>query len=162
MMRCGDSYITTARSVSAISLCNVCRPFLCGRNPRNKNSVSVMPAIESAAVSADGPGIATIFVSGFSSRTCITTNPPGSEMPGVPASDTSATSFPSERIVTTSFALPRSVRAFKDINRVGISYFSHNRFVTRVSSQKMTFTSLRIRTARKVTSSRFPIGVPMT
>src|SRR3989344_686225 len=87
----------------------VCRPFLCGGNPRNKNSSAGKPEIESAPISAQGPGTETIFTSFPNLSTPASTNlPPGSEIPGVPASDTYARFLPlsSSSIICSVFAAP--------------------------------------------------------
>jgi len=52
-----------------------------------------MPATEIAAVREEGPGIGMISM--FAATAFLTRMEPGSEMPGVPASETRAISWPS-------------------------------------------------------------------
>ena len=77
-----------------------------GKNPKNKNSSVSNPEIESAAIGDDGPGIGIISVSGSSSSIFFIKNCPGSEIPGVPASEIRAIFFVSLRvsIIKSTFA----------------------------------------------------------
>ena len=72
-------------------------PFLWGIKPLNENSLPSIPEIESAVMSDDAPGIGTMLKSPAtlpSSKLC-TNRHPGSAIPGVPASVTSAIDVPS-------------------------------------------------------------------
>lgn len=133
-MRCGDSYRTTGTRLAAMNFSEVCLPFLCGKNPKNKNSSDDSPAIDIAAASAEAPGIASIFASGANSRTRATSRAPGSEMPGVPASETNTIFSPASNRSITSLAFLSSVAASSRCNGFFISYRASNFDITRVSS----------------------------
>merc|ERR1711991_241253 len=82
------------------SLDNCC--FLSGKNPQNKN-LSEKPLIETAAATADGPGMGNILIPFLMHS--LTKIEPGSEILGVPASDIKEIIFPDFRysIILTTF-----------------------------------------------------------
>src|SRR3989344_897170 len=144
---------------SAISLKSFSRPFLCGKNPKKRNSEDGSPETERAAVRALAPGIGMIETSGRFARTEDINAEPGSEIVGVPASETNATFFPADRRLRTWAILAFSVRAFILVSRVFMLYRAVSRDVTRVSSHRIVSTEDNVEIARNVMSSRFPIGV---
>src|SRR3989344_4304955 len=83
----GGSIKTKRRLDSPISRENVFLPLLCGKNPKKRKSDDGSPERDSAATTAEGPGIVTITVPGSSALIFETRNDPGSEIEGVPASD---------------------------------------------------------------------------
>src|SRR3990167_3949007 len=81
---------------STISLNKVSLPFLCGKNPRKVNSCVGKPEADNAAITAEAPGIG--ITSTLSRRLFLILEiniVPGSEIVGVPASDTKARFLPS-------------------------------------------------------------------
>src|SRR5580658_5253563 len=90
-----------------------------------------------------------------------TTNAPGSEIPGVPASETTATVFPSCTQASTWGARADSLCSWSDTRRpppATPTALSRAR-VRRVSSQQMTSAAARVSMARAEMSPRLPIGV---
>ena len=70
-------------------------PFLCGINPKKINSADEIPLAQRAVIRALGPGIGIILASTPNSlRRFETSITPGSEIVGVPASETRAKFFP--------------------------------------------------------------------
>lgn len=65
------------------------------------------PEIDSAADIALGPGTVTIAASAFFFRTALTNLTPGSEIVGVPASETRAISFPARRAFIARVIFPK-------------------------------------------------------
>src|SRR5664279_112573 len=84
-------------STNAVSLLFL--PFLGGRNPSKQNLSHGNPEFPSAGMRAVGPGRVSIGIS-FSTHV-LTNKKPGSEMPGVPASDTRAIVCPSRILEQT-------------------------------------------------------------
>jgi hypothetical protein len=85
-----DSYrISVARTVATSAIAVARAPALGGRKPRNRNRSVGSPASVSAATAAHGPG--TVTTACPAARASRTSLKPGSEISGVPASDTSAT-----------------------------------------------------------------------
>jgi hypothetical protein len=113
--------------------------------------------VTKAARTLDAPGMGVIWM--FSSIALFMSVYAGSEIPGVPASDTNATSFPSfnRSVIFSNLLWPEYEWKLK----VGvlISYFLRRIDVWRVSSAAITSASFSVRIARRVMSSRFPIGV---
>ena len=69
--------------------------FFVGGKPEKINLSDLKPETEAAAVTALGPGIAIIFTSSPNNSVTFSINIfPGSEIPGVPASETKAKFFP--------------------------------------------------------------------
>src|SRR3989441_284132 len=92
-MRCGDSYSTTVVSSARSAWRRWSRlPGFTGRNPSNTNRSAGRPEAESAATTAAGPGIGTTATPW--ARAPPTSRMAGSEIPGVPASVTSAIERP--------------------------------------------------------------------
>ena len=69
-------------------------PFLTGRNPIKTNSSVGKPEFTNAGTNAVGPGRVSIVIF-FNTQVC-TNKYPGSEIPGVPASEINATFLPSK------------------------------------------------------------------
>lgn len=135
----------------------VCRPFFCGRKPSKKNFSHGKPDKATAQISADGPGrqvISTLF-----SWHARTRRKPGSEIDGVPASDTRAMSLSFCRYSITFSNALCSLCAWKGIILVDISKCLSRKPVFRVSSARIRSTSFSTSSARSVMSPRFPIGV---
>ena len=87
---------------------------------------------------------------------------PGSLMPGVPASHTSATLSPRRSAATISSARAASLCACTAKGRLAIDRCASSVAVTRVSSAPMRSTLPSTSTARSVTSRRLPSGVATT
>ena len=93
---CTLSYMTTVSVLFSESLVSmVCLHFLIGKNPRYKKWWELIPDAEIAVITADGPGRAVTSIP--AARTSCISAYPGSEIPGVPASEISAISFHSCR-----------------------------------------------------------------
>ena len=143
---------------SPASACNCfIRPFFWGRKPSKQKRSHGNPLCTSAGISAVAPG--SVSTSIPASTHVRTNRNPGSEMPGVPASDTRAALRPAAIAPATISTVACSLnlwceRSFCSMPRC----FSRND-VVRVSSARMKSTSRRTFTARSVMSSRFPIGV---
>eukprot|EP00962_Isochrysis_galbana_P009855 scaffold2735_cov114-Isochrysis_galbana.AAC.3 len=92
--RCGASYRTTAfgSATSSARRCLRARPER-GRKPPNRKPVHAKPETDRADTAAQAPGIGTSGTPAAAQRSASTA--PGSEMPGVPASLTTATVAPS-------------------------------------------------------------------
>ena len=157
--RCGASYNTTVRiSVAISSICRLRSLPLRGKKPSKTNRAVGKPLITSAIVRADGPGIAETVMPAFSAA--LTSRSPGSLIPGVPASLTSATSVLSSNSATTRSHASCSVCSLMTM------YFlpdrprcCNNKPVRRVSSQQTTVTEPSVSMARCDMSLRLPIGV---
>ena len=76
-----------------------------GRKPSNTNRPVGSPLVTSAATTADGPGTTSTVPP--ASTTARTMRSPGSEMPGIPASVTTATRSPA-RIRRSTSAMART------------------------------------------------------
>ena len=85
-MRCGDSYKTTVRFSCANACMRVWRPFLWGKNPSKTNLSQGNPDATNAGTKAVGPGKHSTSIPACTQAR--TNKNPGSEMPGVPASET--------------------------------------------------------------------------
>ena len=66
--------------------------LLIGKKPKNENSCASIPEAIIAVIKAHGPGIGITSIP--SSKAILTISSPGSDITGVPASDTSAISLP--------------------------------------------------------------------
>ena len=84
---------------------------------------------------------------------------PGSDMPGVPASEMSAITSPAAIRAAKASAVWCSLNLWCDTNWFFISKCLSSMPEVRVSSAKTTSASLSMRKARRVISSRFPTGV---
>ncbi len=132
-----------------------------GKKPKNINLLVGKPAALRAAVAAEGPGMGeTLKPAAVAARTILK---PGSDINGVPASLTRATSA----VCNVSITLPIDSASFqsridKYLTGVGLFSIFINCPVCLVSSQAMTVTEVNIFIARKVMSSRLPIGVATT
>src|SRR6187200_1077370 len=87
---------------------------------------------------------------------------PGSEMVGVPASDTSAMLSPASSRSTRAAVFLCSLCACKLVVDVAMAWRVSRCAVRRVSSAAISATSRNTRSARTVMSSRLPIGVATT
>ena len=116
------------------------------------------PDATSAQVTALGPGMTS--TGSPSSRAASTRRWPGSDTPGMPASDTKATRWPA------------ATRAITDSTRRAITFSSQRSSgtrmpkrasslpVTRVSSQSSTSAERSVSSTRGDASERLPMGVP--
>ena len=115
--RCGDSKMTTARSVSPAMAANRSprwRPER-GTNPSKQNRSVDNPDITSAASAADGPGtVSTGIPSASAART---RRAPGSLTRGVPASVTMATEAPALARSTAPGVVAASLWRWCDTSR---------------------------------------------
>ena len=133
-------------------------PPLRGRKPSNTNREVDKPLITSAMVSADGPGIDDTVMP--ASTAAFTSRSPGSLMPGVPASLTSATSIPPSSLPTTSSQASNSVCSLITMYFLPEMPRCCNSIpVRRVSSQHTTSAACNASTARGEMSLKLPIGV---
>ena len=82
----------TVRVSAANSASRVALPFFSGRNPSNTNRSQGNPEATSAGTKAVAPGRQTTSIP--ASRQARESMKPGSEIPGVPASETSASLLP--------------------------------------------------------------------
>ena len=131
-----------------------------GGNPRNVKESNCIPEAVKAAMMAQGPGRGSTRMPAATAAAMSCA--PGSEIVGVPASDTRATLSPAKRRATSEDAFFRSLWAWRLVVGVAIACRASRCAVRRVSSAAMIATSRRIRSARIVMSSRFPIGVATT
>ena len=89
--RCGVSKATMVRVSLARLESRRCRSVLRrGKNPANTYDFPEIPEDAMAAATADGPGMETTVAPILAAAE--TSSAPGSQTPGVPASETSATS----------------------------------------------------------------------
>lgn len=81
----------------------VCLPFFIGKNPSNVNLCRANPLLRRAGTKAVAPGRTSTGISFW--RQARVSKKPGSETPGVPASEICATDFPLLRslIIPLSF-----------------------------------------------------------
>ena len=130
-----------------------------GRKPRNLKELPSKPETAKALVTADAPGRAT---TGKPWREASATNSrPGSEMTGVPASDSRATSpCPKASITTGSRAILLASK--KLTKRAFRPWWVSSLRAERVSSAATRPTSPSTRRARRVMSSKLPMGVATT
>ncbi len=129
-----------------------------GGSPRTRSATSADPEITSAVTAATGPGTADTRKP--ASSVARTSRSPGSEMPGVPASVTSATSSPATSVSSTSAMRLSSVCSLHTARRAALMPACwSSRPVRRVSSQHTSATLPRTSIARGARSPRLPIGV---
>ena len=134
-----------------------------GRNPSTQKRSVGRPLITSAATTEVGPG--TMLTSSPASESRETSNVPGSEMPGVPASLTTATVPPSATHACTRSTRAPSLCPCRDKSRspcdppAGMPIAERRALVRRVSSQQIRSATSRTCRARVERSPRFPMGV---
>ena len=93
------------------------------------------------------------------SSTCLTKKYPGSEIKGVPASETKAKSCPSFKALSTFFNFFSEEYSWKEINSVLMLYCLSKWIEFLVSSESMASTELKILIALEEMSFILPIGV---
>ena len=157
--RWGDSRITMVRSSTASSASRSARALpLRGRKPSMHQRAVGRPLAATAATGADGPG--TTSIRWPASTTRRTTLSPGSEIPGMPASETRATVPPSSRRRITSVAALSSVCSSRRSRSAPTTpAWASRRPVLRVSSQATRSAAASVSTARGERSPRLPMGV---
>ena len=132
-----------------------------GMNPTNLTSWAERGDTDKAAVIADGPGIGTTRT--FRSQRDLTRSNPGSQMSGVPASGTRATSLPLRSSSRTRAVILFSLCSCKEIRLFAGMLRALKSFRQRlVSSHAIASTVSRTDIARSLISWRFPIGVATT
>ena len=145
------------RVSSARAKYRVCFPFLSGKKPSKTNLSLGNPLFTSAGTNAVAPGKHSTSIL-FSTQARVNKKP-GSEMAGVPASEISAIVSPAfNREIIFSMVLC-SLCMWWLCMCVPISKCLSNFPLVRVSSARIKSASLSTRIARKVMSSRLPIGV---
>src|SRR5581483_7418164 len=157
--RLGDSKSTIVRGSPARARSRSRRsPDRRGRNPsKTKRSVG-SPEATSAAIAAEGPG--TTRTSIPASTHARTSRYPGSESPGIPASEITATSSPERRTSRSSSVRLGSLPSNSDTIRARMPKCASSRPARRVSSAATSPTAASVSRARAVMSPRLPIGVP--
>ena len=147
---------TAASSSSRVSSA----PLLRGRKPSKKKCSMGSPEATSAQVTAEGPGMTS--TASPASRTASTRRWPGSDTPGIPASETNATFSP--RSMRLSAGAMRSAKLCSSarLSAARMPKWDSSLPVTRVSSHKIRSASRSVRRARTEMSSRLPMGVPTT
>ena len=108
-------------------------------------------------MSAVAPG--RVSTSMPASTQVLTSRNPGSEIPGVPASETNAALRPAAIDPATILTVACSLNLWCEWSFFSIPRCLSRNDVVRVSSARMKSTSRSTLTARSVISSRFPIGV---
>ena len=121
---------------------------------------ALTPATDNKVVIADGPGIGMISISSL--WRALINNAPGSEMIGVPASETNTIFFPFFSSAITCWTLLFSLNFCKLNNGFFIPIFWHNKAVTRVSSAAIKSTSFSVWMTLSEISFKLPIGVAET
>ena len=106
---------------------------------------------------ADAPGNGVILI--FSLTHSFTNIAPGSEIPGVPASEMSEMIWPFLRLFMILGKFFFSLNLWFDNNLDLISNFLNNLAETRVSSQRIKSDFFRISISLKVISPKLPMGV---
>src|SRR5207244_2855995 len=141
----------------ACSLWTRSRPFL-GRNPSKQKRSLGSPLTTRAATSAEGPGTASTRAP--AAAAAATSLAPGSDMAGVPASVTTATSTPRSSRRSTWSTWAASLWSWTASSSLPETpAWVSRRRVWRVSSQAITPTRARVAAARGERSPRLPIGV---
>jgi len=131
-----------------------------GRKPANDQRSLGSPEATSAVVTALGPGsTSTSIPPAMHSRTSAK---PGSEINGVPASDTSAMSAPARIRCASARARPFSLCSCRLTSDASIAWRSSSCRVCLVSSQAIASACASAASTRSVTSCRLPIGVGHT
>ena len=130
-----------------------------GRKPSKTNRPVGSPLMTRAVIAALGPGtVSTVWPAAAAART---SRSPGSEMPGVPASVTTATWRPASSSPSTRLTEAASFWSCTARRRLpaGMPAWLSNLRLWRVSSQAMTSAARNASTARGAKSPRLPIGV---
>ena len=135
-------------------------PALRGRKPSKKKCSMGRPEATSAQMAADGPGM-TSTRSPLSSAAS-TSLWPGSETPGMPASETKATRSPASMRSSVGSTLWSSTFSSARCNGTCTSKRARSLLVTRVSSQSRRSADFRVWMTLGDASERFPMGVPTT
>ena len=133
------------------------RPFFWGKKPSKQNLSHGKPLCTTAGMRAVAPGSVTTSIPSSTQRR--TSKKPGSEMPGVPASDTNATSLPAAIDSTTRPTVACSLNLWCECIGFSMPRWRIRCDDVRVSSARMKSTSLSTFMARRVISSRLPMGV---
>ena len=139
-MRCGASYSTIVRALGRqLGQPLGARPARCAAGtPRTRSAPVGSPLTTSAATSAAGPGHGRHVVAGVEHGRAPAARP-GSLMPGVPASVTTATSPPSPSTASTSGIRAASVCSLQTASRTPLTpAWASSRPVRRVSSQQIS------------------------
>ena len=130
---------------------------MCGKKPSKMNFSAGKPELTKAGTNAVGPGRHSTSILRFThSRT---SKKPGSEMAGVPASVTKAKVSPASMRSAIRSTTRCSLRMWKAVMGLLISKCLSRLPEVRVSSARMPSTSFRMRMARRVMSSKLPMGV---
>lgn len=131
-----------------------------GRKPSKKKCSIGRPEATRAQVTAEGPGMTSTLRP--RSRAASTSLWPGSDTPGMPASDTKATRPPASIRAMAGATL--SARTFSSARCKGtrMPKCASSLDVTRVSSHRSRSAARSVSSARGVTSRRLPMGVPTT
>ena len=119
-----------------------------------------MPQATSAVMQAVGPGSASTRTP--AARACCTRTWPGSDTPGMPASEAKATRSPASIRPTSSQARAAITFSSQRTSGFEMSRCANSFAVTRVSSQHTTVAARNASAARGVRSPKLPIGVPIT
>ena len=154
---CGETYKIIVRVSSAKAKYRVCFPFLSGKNPSKTNLSLGNPLLTNAGTNAVAPGKHSTAIP-FSTQARVNKNP-GSEIAGVPASEINAIVSPAFNLEIKFSIVLCSLCIWWLCMWVPISKCFNNFPLVRVSSAKIKSTSFSTRMARKVMSSKFPIGV---
>src|SRR5680860_1823281 len=120
-MRRGDSKATSeppARSAWARAETALSPPL--GRKPRKVNLSVGRPEATNAVEMEEGPGSTVMGMPSSAHRR--SRGKPGSDRPGIPASETTATSLPSRRVVTRCSTLRVSLKSWKLRSSAPVSY----------------------------------------
>ncbi len=134
-----------------------------GRNPSTQKRSAGSPLTTSAPRTEDGPG--TVLTVAPAAASWAASQAPGSEIPGVPASLTTATVAPPATAVATRSSRDASLCPCSDRRRSPCGPFAvmpladRRARVRRVSSQQIRSAVASTSRARGERSPRFPIGV---
>ncbi len=134
-----------------------------GRNPSTQKRSAGRPLTTSAPTTEEGPG--TVLTVSPAAASWAASQAPGSEMPGVPASLTTATvappaTAPATRSRRAASLCPCSDRRRSPLGPLAVMPLAESRArVRRVSSQQIRSAVASTSRARGERSPRFPIGV---
>ena len=145
------------RGSSANNRKRVCLPFLTGKNPSNTNLSLGNPEFTKAGTKAVAPGKQSTGMS-FSTQALVSKNP-GSEIAGVPASLINAMVVPIFNFWIMPCTVLCSLCIWWECIWVPISKCFKSFPEVLVSSAKIKSTDFNTLMARKVMSSKFPMGV---
>ena len=133
-------------------------PALRGRKPSKKKWSQGIPDATSAVTQATGPG--TTSTDTPASRAASTSTCPGSDTPGMPASDAKASVSPASMRSTKEGARPAITFSSQRMSGRDTPAAESSFPVTRVSSQHTASAARNASTARGERSPKLPIGVP--